>query len=90
MQCNFCRLVFVLSAFFVTGCSTDYAALEGENSVVEEKLANIEDEPITRLSFVPAQNSYDEFDVVLHQDGEAVSQIMPASGAEDAAEKSFE
>lgn len=74
----------------MVGCSTDYAALDDDTIAMEEQLANIEDEPITRLSFVPVENSYDEFDVVLHQDGEAVSRIMPASGDENAAENSSE
>ncbi|PCI57036.1 MAG: hypothetical protein COB36_01850 [Alphaproteobacteria bacterium] len=90
MQRNICRLIFILSGFLMVGCSTDYAALDGDAIAMEEQLANIEDEPITRLSFVPVENSYDEFDVVLHQDGEAVSRIMPASGDESAAEKPAE
>lgn len=90
MQRNICRLIFILSSFLMVGCSTDYAALDDDTIAMEEQLANIEDEPITRLSFVPVENSYDEFDVVLHQDGEAVSRIMPASGDENAAENSSE
>jgi len=89
MQRSACRLVFVLSSFFMVGCSTgtDYAVFEGDTIAMAEQLENIEDEPITRLSFVPVENSYDEFDVVLHQAGEAVSQIMPASGDEGVTEK---
>ncbi len=92
MQRNACRLVFVLSSFLMVGCSTgtDYAVFEGDTIAMAEQLANIENEPITRLSFVPVENSYDEFDVVLHQGGEAVSQIMPASGDENMTEKPSE
>lgn len=90
MQRSACRLIFVLSSFLIVGCSTDYAALDGDVIAMEAELAHIENEPITRLSFVPVDNSYDEFDVVLHQGGEAVSQIMPASGDENVTEKPSE
>ncbi|PCK00447.1 MAG: hypothetical protein COA45_01320 [Zetaproteobacteria bacterium] len=87
MYRNFYRFIFVLSSFFVVGCSTDYVAYDDKNSAVEERLANIEDEPITRLSFFPVENMNDKLDVILHQDGEVVGRILPASGDGNATEK---
>jgi len=79
MQCNICRILFVLPVFLIVGCSTDYAARDGERLVVQEKTEGIENEPITRLSFLPAQDVSDEIEVVIFQDNHALAQIMPAS-----------
>ena len=87
MQCNIYRILLMLPAVLVAGCSTDYAAHNGDSIIVQEQIADIENEPITRLSFVPAQNSYDEIEIVVYQDDEALAQIMPAAGVDNTTAK---
>lgn len=71
---------FLFLLILISGCSTDYAVIQGDNFAVNEQVADIENEPVTRLSFVPAQNSHDDFDVVLLQNGEALNKVETASG----------
>lgn len=77
------RSFSVLFILLISGCSTDYAVVEGDNLAVNEQVADIENEPVTRLSFVPSQNSYNDFDVVLHQKGEVLNNIDTASGEDN-------
>lgn len=87
MQCKVYRFLLILPAFFMAGCTSDYAMREGGDYVVGQQVANIEDEPITRLSFVAASNEYDEIKIVVHQDGRALNDIVPASGDDDIEQK---
>lgn len=77
------RSFSVLFILLISGCSTDYAVVEGDNLAVNEQVADIENEPVTRLSFVPSQNSYNDFDVILHQKGEVLNNIDTASGEDN-------
>ncbi len=53
-------------------------ALDVQKMAVIE--ASIEDEPITKMSFVSTQDEYDDIEVVLYQEDGVLNEIMPASG----------
>ncbi|MGH1377489.1 MAG: hypothetical protein ACRBB3_01585 [Alphaproteobacteria bacterium] len=73
----FFALFFLL---IISGCSTDYAVLDGDNIAVKDQVADIENEPVTRLSFVQTQGGQDDLEVVLHSNPDILSDIETASG----------
>ena len=73
---------FILSIFAILllgACSQDYKTAQ-QDSLVLEKMSDIEDETITRMSFVDRKDEYDNVEVVLYQDDSDLNRIMPASG----------
>ncbi len=72
---------FILSfSFILLGACSQNIAVEQQDSLVLEKMSDIEDETITRMSFVSTHKSSDDIEIVLYQDNSDLNDIMPASG----------
>ena len=76
---RFNKYLVLFSVLLLPACSTHYASFMGEGEVAE-KVADIESEPITRLSFVPADGTYDDMEIVVYEEIENVHEIVPAAG----------
>ena len=74
-------IVCFSAALFLAGCAPTHTA-QKDNTVVIEKVAHIENEPITRLSFVPVHSAHDDIEIVVHRDAAGLNDVRPASGAE--------
>ncbi len=71
------RYLLIIAALSLPACT----ALPHKNSAKEiEKVADIDNDPITRLSFVPMNNAYNDIQIIVYQDEEYLNNIMPASG----------
>ena len=76
-------LSLVLAVGFLAGCkTTEQASLKQSHDEAARKVAHMEDEPITRLSFVPIVGD-EAFDIVVDTNAAAASDIMPAAGEEN-------
>lgn len=59
-------MTVMLSALLLAGCASDQYAL---SETAMKKVGNIEEEPITRMSFVPkADNPASDMQIILYKD----------------------
>ena len=80
--------LFSVTLLLLGACSQTYNSAQN-NAPKLEKMQNIEDESITRMSFVPMSDVDDDVEVVIYQDESALNEIMPASG-EDLSDKNLQ
>ncbi len=82
---KFCSKILVLSfvCMSLTACYTTEAARKNNHEEAARKVAHMEEEPVTRMSFVPVTGDDLAFDIVVDEtqsEGAELNQILPASG----------